>query len=157
MIVALAIILLMGTNMLLSTYTVLVIVAFSLFGLGLGFYATPSTDAAPSALPEEKAGSGSGIYKMASSLGASFGVAISATIFTAFAADGTSVQWLDGVIAYLGRQENVAVREAALLAFGVNLLMAIAAIISVMLTIPKSKAGVAADTGELPGEAAPTD
>src|SRR5690554_5437374 len=143
MIVGVAIILLMGTNMLLSTYNVLVVVAFSLFGLGLGFYATPSTDAALSALPEDKAGSGSGIYKMASSLGASFGVAISATIFTAFAADGTSVQWLDGIISYLGRQDNVAVREAALFAFGVNLLMTVAAIISVMLTIPKGKPGAA--------------
>ena len=147
MIVGVAIILLMGTNMMLGTYNILVIVAFSLFGLGLGFYATPSTDAALSALPEDKAGSGSGIYKMASSLGASFGVAISATIFTTFAADGGSVQWLDGVISYLGRQDNVAVREAALYAFGVNLLMTVAAIVSVMLTIPKTRSGAADDAG----------
>ena len=44
--------------------------------LGLAFYATPSTDAALSALPDDQAGSGAGIYKMASSLGASFGGAL---------------------------------------------------------------------------------
>jgi len=41
------------------------------------------------------------------------------------------------VITYLGRQDNVAVREAALVALAVNLLMVIAAIISIMITIPK--------------------
>ncbi|NLG08225.1 MAG: MFS transporter [Deinococcales bacterium] len=153
LIVAAAIVLLMGTNTLLSTYSILVIVAFSLFGLGLGFYATPSTDAALSALPEDQAGSGSGIYKMASSLGASFGVAISATVFTGIAGADGGVQWLDGVIAYLGRQDNVAVREAAFVAFAVNLLMAVAAIVSVMLTVPKTKAAVAAGPGELPADA----
>ncbi|GGG71047.1 hypothetical protein GCM10011374_39630 [Kocuria dechangensis] len=50
---------------------------------GLGFYATPSTDAALSNVPDAKAGSAAGIYKMASSLGAAFGVAISAAIFAA--------------------------------------------------------------------------
>lgn len=80
---------------------------------------------------------------MASSLGASFGVAISATIFAAFAADASGVQWLDGVIAYLGRQDNVGVRQAAFLAFAVNLLLAIASIASVMLTIPNTRSGAA--------------
>src|SRR5690625_4911726 len=88
LIVALAIALLLPTNMLLENYRYLVIVAFSLFGLGLGFYATPSTDAALAALPEDQSGSGSGLYKMASSLGASFGVAISATVFSAISAGG---------------------------------------------------------------------
>src|SRR5699024_10531135 len=89
-IVSIAIILLMPTHLLLDTYKPLVIAAFSLFGLGLAFYATPSTDAALSALPDDQAGSGSGIYKMASSLGASFGVAISATVFSLLSADPTS-------------------------------------------------------------------
>ena len=76
---------------------------------------------------------------MASSLGASFGVAISATVLTAFTADPTSIQWIEGVISYLGRQDNVAVREAAFFAFGINLLMTFAAIVSIMATIPKGK------------------
>jgi len=49
------------------------------FGVGLAFYATSSTDAALATLPASQAGAGSGIYKMVSSLGAAFDVAISAT------------------------------------------------------------------------------
>lgn len=117
----------------------MVVIAFTLFGIGLAFYATPSTDAALSALPDDQVGSGSGIYKMASSLGASFGVAISATVLTIFSSNPEPIQWIEGVISYLGRQDNTAVREAAFFAFAVNLLMAIAAIISIIFTIPKHK------------------
>jgi DHA2 family multidrug resistance protein-like MFS transporter len=121
----------------LDTYKILAVVGFTLFGLGLAFYATPSTDAALSALPDNQAGSGSGIYKMASSLGASFGVAISATVFTALSESDRSTQWIEGVISYLGRQDNLAVRKAAFFALAINLLMVVAAIVSVMVTIPK--------------------
>ena len=140
MIVGIAILCLMPTNLLLDTYQVLAVVGFSLFGLGLAFYATPSTDAALSALPDAQAGSGAGIYKMASSLGASFGVAISATVFTVIS-DGPSVQWIEGVISFIGRQDNLAVREGAFVALAINLLMVVAAIVSIMLTIPKKKPG----------------
>ncbi len=139
LIVAAAILLLMPTQLLIGTYQMLAFIGFSLFGLGLAFYATPSTDAALSALPDEKAGSGAGLYKMASSLGASFGVAISAAVFTALSADGTAVQWVDGVITYLGRQDNLAVRQAALVTLGVNLLMVLGAVVSIMLTMPKGR------------------
>jgi DHA2 family multidrug resistance protein-like MFS transporter len=73
---------------------------------------------------------------MASSLGASFGVAISATVFTALSGSNRSVAWVEGVISYLGRQDNLAVREAAFFALVINLLMVVAAIVSIMLTIP---------------------
>ena len=63
-------------------YTIIVFVGFILFGLGLGMYATPSTDTAVSAAPDEKVGEASGIYKMASSLGNAFGIAISATVYS---------------------------------------------------------------------------
>lgn len=139
-IVGLAILCLMPTHMMLETYRIFAVIGFALFGLGLAFYATPSTDAALSALPDDQAGSGAGIYKMASSLGASFGVAISATVFTLISA-GDSVQWIEGVITQLGRQDNVAVRQAAFFAFGINLLLVVAAIVSIMLTIPKRKPG----------------
>ena len=86
LIVGLSIAMLMPTNLLIGQYTMLAVAAYTLFGLGLAFYATPSTDAALSNLPDDQAGSGSGLYKMASSLGASFGVAISAAIFTALSA-----------------------------------------------------------------------
>jgi DHA2 family multidrug resistance protein-like MFS transporter len=137
LIVGVSIAMLMPTHLLIGQYKVLAVAAYTLFGLGLAFYATPSTDAALSNLPDDQAGSGSGIYKMASSLGASFGVAISAAIFTAFSADSGSIRWLEGVITFTGRQDNLAVREAALVALGFNLLMVVAAVVSIMLTIPK--------------------
>ncbi|MFS8524598.1 MAG: MFS transporter, partial [Limnochordales bacterium] len=108
--------------------------------VGLAFYATPSTDAALSSLPRSEAGSGSGIYKMASSLGASFGVAISAAVFTAISGDASSVQWIEGVISFIGRQDNLAVRQAGFFALTVNWLMVAGAIVSIMLTIPKQTA-----------------
>ncbi|WP_067729565.1 MFS transporter [Oceanobacillus damuensis] len=63
-------------------YTITVFVGFILFGLGLGMYATPSTDTAVAAAPDEKVGEASGIYKMASSLGNAFGIAISVTVYS---------------------------------------------------------------------------
>ena len=140
-IVGLSIAMLMPTNLLIGQYTVLAIASYTLFGLGLAFYATPSTDAALSNLPGDQAGSGSGLYKMASSLGASFGVAISAAIFTALSADAESTRWLEGVITFAGRQDNIAVRQAALIALAFNLLMVVAAIVSIMLTVPAGRAG----------------
>src|SRR5690606_24098612 len=69
LIVAVACLLLMSTNLLISQYVIMAAIAYTLFGIGLAFYATPSTDAALSNLPADQAGSGAGIYKMASSLG----------------------------------------------------------------------------------------
>ncbi|TQR16557.1 MFS transporter [Psychrobacillus soli] len=66
-------------------YTIVVFIGFALFGLGLGLYATPSTDTAVSNAPDDKIGAASGIYKMASSLGSAFGVAISATVYAMIA------------------------------------------------------------------------
>ena len=54
----------------------------------LGFYATPSTDTAISNSPEDKVGVASGIYKMASSLGGAFGIALSGTLY------GIGARWL---------------------------------------------------------------
>jgi DHA2 family multidrug resistance protein-like MFS transporter len=139
LIVGISIALLMPTNSFLGTYKLLAVASYTLFGLGLAFYATPSTDAALSNLPDEQAGSGSGIYKMASSLGASFGVAISAAIFTALSSMNEPLQWLAGVLTFSGRQDNVEVRQAALVALGFNLLMVAAAIIAVMKTVPRKR------------------
>ena len=141
LIVGLSIAVLMPTHVLLGQYKLLAIISYTLFGLGLAFYATPSTDAALSNLPADQAGSGSGLYKMASSLGASFGVAVSAAIFTALSADGGSTRWLEGVLTFAGRQDNVAIRQAALIALAFNLLMVVAAIVSIMLTVPKGIRG----------------
>lgn len=66
------------------TYTVVVFVGFCLFGFGLGIYATPSTDTSVSNAPFDKVGQAAGVYKIASSLGGAFGVAISAAVYGAF-------------------------------------------------------------------------
>ncbi|MGY0632796.1 MFS transporter [Luteimonas sp. A478] len=138
-ITALGIVLLMPTQLYLQHYRGLALVGFTLFGLGLAFYATPSTDAAMSNLPPEQGGAGAGIYKMASSLGAAFGVAISAAVFTALSGDGGGVPWLQALTTFAGRQDNLALREAAFVALACNLAMVLAAIVAIMLTIPAGR------------------
>ena len=58
-------------------YIISSIIGYLLFGIGLGTYATPSTDTAVAEAPDDKVGVASGLYKMASSLGNAFGVAMS--------------------------------------------------------------------------------
>lgn len=136
-IVAISIMLLLPTNIMRDTYKILAIISYTLFGVGLAFYATPSTDAALSNLPESQAGAGSGIYKMASSLGAAFGVAISAGIFAGLSTIDSPSSILDHVITFSGRQDNISIREAAFFALLFNLFMVSVAIIAIMKTIPK--------------------
>lgn len=139
LITGLSIVLLSPANLMLADYKILAMIGYTLFGVGLAFYATPSTDAALSSLPADQAGSGAGIYKMASSLGAAFGVAISAAIFTALSANPESITWLEGVITFVGRQDNLAVREAAIIALMFNVFMVLVAIMAIMLTVPKAE------------------
>ena len=139
LIVALSVFLLMFTNVMTAVYKVLAILAYSFLGLGLAFYATPSMDAALSNLPDNQSGAGAGIYKMASSLGASFGIAISAGIFTALSSGTEPIKWISGMITFVGRQDNTAIRQAALVAFGFNLMIVLMAALIVMLTVPKSE------------------
>lgn len=134
-IVGVAIALLMPTNVMTGTYKLLAVFAYTLFGVGLAFYATPSTDAALSNLPDSQAGSGSGIYKMASSLGAAFGVAISAGIFTGLS--GAEIDWMNQVITFAGRQDNLSIRQAAIIALAFNLLLVVIAIVTILFSIPK--------------------
>ncbi len=147
LITGLAILFLSPANLLLKDYTLLAVIGYTLYGLGLAFYATPSTDAALSSLPEGQAGAGSGIYKMASSLGAAFGIAISATIFTTLSSETDTARWLEGVITFYGRQDNLAVRAAAMSALTFNVFMVAAAILSIMLTIPGGKKAQRGGTG----------
>ncbi len=122
------------TFLLAGEYLVVAFVGFALFGIGLGLYATPSTDAALSNVPEEAAGSASGIYKMASSLGAAFGVAISAAIFA-------GLSHMEGFVPFaeiaMGRTDNIHVRFAASVALMFNVLMVAIAIIAIIMTVPK--------------------
>lgn len=139
LITGVSIVLLLPSNLTLGEYKLYAIAGYTLYGIGLGFYATPSTDAALSGLPADQVGAGSGIYKMASSLGAAFGVAISAAIFSALSANAGAVNWLEGVLTFEGRQDNLAVREAAMIALGFNVFMVLVAIVAIMLTVPKGK------------------
>lgn len=62
-------------------YIITVFFSNVLFGLGLGCYATPSTDTAVMNAPESKVGVASGIYKMGSSLGGAMGIAVTASLY----------------------------------------------------------------------------
>ncbi|QHS21469.1 MFS transporter [Virgibacillus sp. MSP4-1] len=99
-------------------YTIVVFIGFILFGLGLGMYATPSTDTAVAGAPDSKVGEASGIYKMASSLGNAFGIAISATVYSA-------------VVAFSS------VDVAATAGIITNVVFAVLSLISIMALVPK--------------------
>ncbi|WP_242342940.1 MFS transporter [Anaeromyxobacter terrae] len=134
-ITALGIVLTTFTFLLARQYIAVAFVGFTLFGVGLGLYATPSTDAALSNVPQEKAGSASGIYKMASSLGAALGVALSGALFTGLAHEQDFTP-LAGI--FMGRTDNVQVRFAAGAALLFNALMVLIAIGSIVATVPRS-------------------
>ena len=135
-ITAIGILLTTFTFLLASQYMVVAFLGFTLFGIGLGFYATPSTDAALSNVPNDKAGAASGIYKMASSLGSAFGVAISAALFTAIrSGDARLVPLLSDV--FLGRTSNIDIRFAAGMALLFNLFMVVIAFVAIAVAVPK--------------------
>ncbi|KKK39848.1 quinolone resistance protein [Mesobacillus campisalis] len=119
-------------------YTVVVFIGFSLFGLGLGIYATPSTDTSVSNSPANKVGEAAGIYKMASSLGGAFGVAISATVFSTISAAGN-------------------VELAATAGIIVNVLFGALAILSIIFMVPgdAGKTGIEKELTNPPGQPEP--
>ncbi len=151
LIVVVACLLLMMTHLLIGQYVILAIIAYSLFGLGLAFYATPSTDAALSNLPADQAGAGAGIYKMASSLGGAIGAAISLAVFTGMAGAGGS--FIGNVVTMEGAQTNTGLRAAGMIAIGVNLLFCVLAITSIVMTVPKG--GGKRDLGKVAPSPAP--
>jgi DHA2 family multidrug resistance protein-like MFS transporter len=124
------------TFLLAGQYLIVAFVGFTLFGIGLGLYATPSTDAALANVPNEKAGSASGIYKMASSLGAALGVAISAAIFTGLSRM-ESIAPMAAIA--MGRTDNINVRFAASMALTFNVVTVLIAVAAIMLTVPKTQ------------------
>ena len=52
---------------------------------------------------------------------------------------GDNILWLEGVITFVGRQDNVVIRQAAMIALLFNLILVGVAIMSIMLTVPKGK------------------
>jgi len=110
-------------------YTIVVFIGFALFGVGLGMYATPSTDTAVTNVPDDKIGAASGIYKMASSLGGAFGVAISATVYATISA-----------------VSNVSLGASA--GIVVNVIFAVLALLSIIILIP-NKTGTKEEVNHL--------
>lgn len=100
-----------------GVYVAAVLIGYILFGLGLGFYATPSTDTAISSAPEDKIGVASGIYKMASSLGGAFGIAISASAYAAMLPQGAAAAASVGLL--------------------VNVLFCVLAFLAIALMVPR--------------------
>lgn len=100
-----------------TMYIVVCVIGYLFYGFGLGFYATPSTDTAISNSPQDKAGAASGIYKMASSLGGAFGIALSGAVYGAVA-NATNIQM------------------GAMAGLGLNILLALLAFIIIFLTVP---------------------
>ncbi|MGF6508237.1 Na+-translocating ferredoxin:NAD+ oxidoreductase RnfA subunit [Paraburkholderia sp. 32] len=103
-----------------TDYTIAAFVGFTLVGIGLGFYATPSTDDALFGVPDAQAGEASDVYKMASALRTALGIAISAAIFTA-------LKTTDGLISMrfliTGQPDAVRFAAAAALWFNVALVL----------------------------------
>ena len=99
------------------------VVGYLLFGTGLGIYATPSTDTAVAQAPDEKVGVASGVYKMASSLGNAFGVAISSTVYSVLAAQlNLSLGGFMGVI--------------------FNAIVALLALVAILFLVPKKESNL---------------
>ncbi|HDM4115256.1 TPA: MFS transporter [Staphylococcus aureus] len=101
-------------------YIISSIVGYLLFGTGLGLYATPSTDTAVDGAPDDKSGVASGVYKMASSLGNAFGVAVSGTVYTVLAA-------------------NLNLNLGGFTGMMFNALLAIVAFLVILLLVPKNQ------------------
>ncbi|SDL86524.1 MFS transporter [Arthrobacter sp. ok362] len=131
------------TFTLIGQYIVLTVIGFTLFGIGLGFYATPSTDAALSNVPDDEAGAAAGIYKMASSLGNAMGVAISAALYVA--AQSMDPDTIRSWGLFVGNQQNVALRFGGAVGILFNLFMVVIAIIAIMVTVPDDRAVKRAD------------
>ena len=100
------------------SYTISVFLGFALFGLGLGIYATPSTDTSVVNAPANKIGEAAGVYKMASSLGSAFGVAISATVF--------------------GALKTGDINTAAMVGLIVNVVFGLLSVLSIVILVPKN-------------------
>lgn len=137
--VMIATLLLLPTHIMAHQYKVLVIISMTFFGLGLALFATPITDVALSDLDNSDAGVGSGIFKMASSLGAAIGVAISTGLFMGISMSSNKINFLDTFLVWMGRQENVMIRGGAMIAIFFNLLIVVVAIFITMRTIPGNK------------------
>ncbi|MCD6639903.1 MAG: MFS transporter [Nocardioides sp.] len=128
--------LLMPTGLLLEQYIWFAVAAYACFGLGLAFFATPATDAALASLPAAQCGAGMGIFKMASSLGGAIGTAVALSLFLGFTSGGAEI--VGDVITMTGRQDNVALREAAAVSFAAMGAFALGAALVAWRFVPRT-------------------
>jgi DHA2 family multidrug resistance protein-like MFS transporter len=49
------------------------------------------------------------------------------------------MHWLEGVVTFHGRADNLALREAALVALAFNFMMVVVAIVSIAIAIPAGR------------------
>lgn len=143
------------TNLLLEQYLIFAAIGYLLFGLGLALFATPATDTALTNLPAEQAAAGAGIFKMASSLGAALGAAISLTLFTTFSGGGA--QWVGEVLVPMGRTDNVGVRQAADVSFLFHLALFVLSLIIILVLIPSPDKRAAQEPPQAKGSAPVSD
>ncbi|AKM47447.1 MFS domain-containing protein [Edwardsiella anguillarum] len=66
-----------------SSYLLGLGIGYLLLGIGIGAYATPSTETAIAQVAKERVGVAAGLYKMTSALGGAFGIAVALALFSA--------------------------------------------------------------------------
>ncbi|STD15270.1 Quinolone resistance protein norB [Dermatophilus congolensis] len=138
-IAAVGVAMMLPTNTLQSTYIWLTIAGFSLYGIGVGIYATPSTDTALANLPDAMGAAGSGLYKMSSTIGGAFGLALTSAIYLNIRGRGEGADWITHLLDFAGRQDNLANREGAMLALLLNVVALLIAVISVAWAVPREQ------------------
>lgn len=103
-------------------YFILVFFGLAFQGVGLGLFATPATGAAVNAAPGDKAGVAGGIFKMGSSLGGAFGIAIHLAIYGAVA-----------------QSSGGDLNAAAMYSIGFGIIMAVLAALVAFILMPSKK------------------
>lgn len=85
-----------------SVYIIVALIAAIFFGGGTGLFATPALSTAVSTTPSEKVGVASGIFKMGSTLGGAFGIAIMTSIYTGMIQNGYHLNTAAGISFVVG-------------------------------------------------------
>lgn len=134
--VCLAMLIGMGTFLEKTPYLITVAIASVFLGLGLAIFATPTTDAALSALPPHQAGVGSGFYKMASALGNGFGIAVAVAVFNSQREGGAFGEFFGNIFTF-AEVGDVAARQAGLAAMTVSFMLGLLAVILIAVLVPR--------------------
>lgn len=125
----------------LTPYLVIVVIGFVLFGVGLGFFATPATDAAISSVPESQVRMASGIFKMGSSLGNSIGITVAATVTTLAAGFAESNGTGSSILAAWAAGDAVnALRMGTMVGLWAVAVIGLIALLAIVVTVPSHHA-----------------